>query len=89
MNPTFHPTLHKPVPMNSRVFIPDYYIIDEISDNQRRLGGTVVGIANIHVIFTYIVLLDEPIQTEYGEFKAVVVNGAELEAEDGTNWRNK
>ena len=72
------PTLHREVPMESRVLIPSTYR----NDGKSRLG-TVVGISSMHVIFTYIVLLDEPIK----DFRAVVVNGPELEAEDGSNWR--
>lgn len=77
------PTLHKPVPMGSRVYIPEYF-----SSKRKKLAGTVVGVASLHVIYTYIVLLDEPLASEeFGEVKAVVVNGPELEGIDGSNWR--
>lgn len=76
------PSLHKPVPMNSRVVIPSYF-----HASKSPVLGTVVGISSMHVIFTYIVLLDEPIETEFGQMRAVVVNGAELTAEDGSDWR--
>ena len=78
------PTLHKPIPMNTRVRLPRYF-----SDPFRTpILGTVVGISSIHVIFTYIVLLDVPLTISYGVVKAVVVSGPELESEDGeTNWR--
>lgn len=75
------PTLHHPVPMNARVIIPDYY-------GPFVKTGTVVGVASMHVVFTYIVLLDKPHNdADFGLISAVVVNGAELEGVDGTNWR--
>lgn len=76
------PTLHKPVPMGSRVKVPKYF-----HSSSAELWGEVVGISFAHVIFGYIVLLDEPLETLYGPQKAVVVNGPELEGPDGTNWR--
>ena len=78
------PTMHKPVPINSRVKIPNYYS----KDKNKNFFGTVVGISSMHVIFTYIVLLDEFLESEFGDLKAVVVHGTELESEDGlTNWK--
>ena len=69
------PTLHKPFSVNTRIKLPHYFS----SDKDTPLFGTVVGIASMHVIFNYIVLLDKPIQTNYGP---------ELKSEDGkTNWR--
>lgn len=73
------PTLHKPVPMNTRVVIPALYAGEE-----RR--GTVVGIAFVHVVFSYIVLLDEPVDTPYGSQRAITVPGGDLTGEDGSNW---
>ena len=50
--------------------------------------GTVVGIASIHVVFQYIVLLDEPTETEYGLQSAVVCGGPQLtHAVTQENWR--
>lgn len=72
------PTLHLEVPIGSRVLIPTTYR----NDGKSR-AGTVIGVSSMHVIFTYIILLDEPI----GECSGVAVNGPELDAEDGTNWR--
>ena len=78
-----NPTLHNPVPMESCVSIPKYY-----SNSGERILGTVVGISSMHVIFQYIVLLDEPLKTPEGTVRAVVVNGPELVGEDGNkNWR--
>lgn len=77
----YEPALHKPVPMNSRVRLPLQWTV-------REAKGTVVGISSMHVIFIYIVLLDEAIETEYGTCKAMACPGSELESEDGlTNWR--
>jgi hypothetical protein len=75
------PSLHKPVPMESRVIVPKHYL------DRDDVKGTVVGVASMHVIFTYIVLLDEPIDTEYGTCRAIVVNGPELRGENGEDWR--
>lgn len=77
----YEPTLHKPVPLESRVRLPFHYFGKEVK-------GTVVGISSMHVIFVYIVLLDEAQDSEFGKVRAVAVPGAELESEDGsTNWR--
>lgn len=76
------PGLHYPIPMNTRVRIPDSYL-------GRRSMGTVVGISSMQIVFMYIVLLDEPYQAEFGEIRALTVLGSELESEDGTtNWRH-
>lgn len=83
MSEPLQPTLHKPVPMKTRVKIPSYFH----ADKEKERFGFVAGVASCHVIFTYIVLLDEPLETPYGEVNAVVVNGPELEAEDGSNWK--
>lgn len=76
------PTLHKPIPMDSRVIIPTGF-----SKLDRPLQGTVVGIAMCHVVFAYIVLLDEPITSEYGPQRALSVPGSALETPDGGNFR--
>lgn len=78
--PELQPTLHKPVPMGARVRTPKHYLGEDKI-------GTVEGIAFRHIVFVYIVRLDEPIQTEYGEQRAIVIPGSELEGLDGTNWR--
>lgn len=67
--------------MNTRVRIPLHYL-------GRVATGTVIGVASATIIFSYIVLLDESVSTEYGEVRALTVSGSELESEDGTsNWR--
>ena len=67
--------------MNSRVALPEEWL-------GRHVTGTVVGIASIHVVFQYIVLLDTPIVSEYGEQKAVVCGGPQLTClETGKDWR--
>jgi hypothetical protein len=71
----------QPVPMGTRVNIPPNYL-------GKPAKGTVAGIAQIHVVFQYIIILDEPyIDPSYGEMRAITVSGPELEGEDGTNWR--
>jgi hypothetical protein len=75
------PTFHKPIPMNARVVVPAGFASIE------PLRGTVVGISSIHVLFFYIVLLDAPLQTPYGEQRAIAVSGSQLDSEDGSNWR--
>ena len=47
-----NPTFHLPVPMNTRVIVPDYYF------KNKNIAGTVVGVSSIGFIFTYIVLLE-------------------------------
>lgn len=47
------PTLHKDVPLQTRVRVDAQYLGKEVT-------GTVAGIASIHVIFHYIVILDQP-----------------------------
>lgn len=84
------PALHRPVPMNSRVLVPSNYLGRPEADLASRTG-TVVGISSMHVIFTYIVLLDIPYNDpDYGEMKALAAPGSELESatEPGKNWRN-
>lgn len=79
---TYQPTLHKPIPMGTRVRVPaGFCSVDPVL-------GRVAGISMIHVVFGYIVILDTPIETEYGIQEAVSVTGSALESEDGkANWR--
>lgn len=77
---SLEPTLHKPIPMESRVLVPAHYCGVVKS-------GTVVGIASCHLIFNYIVLLDEPHNTEFGTIRAVSVAGSLLTGTDGSHWR--
>ncbi len=80
------PTLHKPVPMNTRAVVPAEYEFDDSVPNKVRVG-TVVGIAHMHAVFHYIVLLDEPFQSEFGEQRAIVLSGSQIETPEGTNFR--
>jgi hypothetical protein len=41
----------------------------------------------MHVIFSYIIILDEEIETEFGKTKAIIVNGPELNGINGEHWR--
>lgn len=78
----YQPTLHKPVPMGARVKITENSGYPPVSP------GTVVGVASVHILFHYIVLLDTPFDTEYGPQRALSVPGTHLETEDGlTNFR--
>lgn len=79
-NDSTYPTLHKPIPMESRVVVPASYC-----GEPRR--GTVVGVAACHVIFWYIVLLDEPHEAPFGAVRAISVPGCELDGEGGGDWR--
>lgn len=76
------PTFHRPIPMNSHVRLPLEWL-------GKPATGTVVGVASMHVIFHYIVLLDEPHQdTDFGQIRAVTVGGPQLEPTDGsTGWK--
>lgn len=76
----FEPTLHKPIPMGARVVLPEEFYGGG--------KGTVVGISSMHVIFNYIVLLDEPKEdSDYGTWKAISVSGTVLTGEDGTSYQ--
>lgn len=81
------PTLHLPIPLETRVRVIRAFFAP--IPREDRFVGTVVGIATMHVIFTYIVLLDTPWQDpDFGLTRAIVVQGTGLESEDGTkNWR--
>lgn len=80
--PIYTPTLHHPVPLGTRVRIQPG------TPNEKTFPGTVAGIASMQVIFIYIVILDTPIENEYGSNKAVAVPGTCLVSEDGTtHWR--
>jgi hypothetical protein len=80
----YQPTLHRPVPLQTRVIVPENYL----GQHRATYGGRVVGIASVHVMFMYIVLLDEPLMTDYGVTNAIVCDGANLKNEDGEYaWR--
>lgn len=53
--PQLKPTLHPDYAVPSRVIVHP-------SMTGREMSGEIVGIATCHIIFTYIVLLDEPLQ---------------------------
>ena len=76
----YEPTMHKMVPMNSRVWIPWQHFGKPVS-------GTVVGISSYHDIFNYIILLDISVPTPYGDIRAASVPGTELVGIDGRNWK--
>lgn len=75
-----YPTLHKPVPMGTKVRLPETWL-------SQAMTGEVVGISAIHVIFMYIILLDEPVKTEFGVQRACVCGGSQLDGLDGSHWR--
>lgn len=79
---TPQPIAHKPIPMETRVIIPGAAIGQADS-----LTGVVVGISYAHIFFSYIVLLDSPLQSPYGLQRAISVPGGILEAPDGSNWK--
>lgn len=77
-----YPSMHKPIPMGTRVRVPAGYAC------ANEIVGTVVGISSWHVVFMYIVLLDEALDTDYGFQRAISVHGASLVSEDGSmNWK--
>lgn len=78
------PTLHRPIPLGTRVRLPDTYVGPDVF-------GTVTGISTCHVVFFYIVTLDEAVHdARYdvgdvpGMISTVTVLGTELTAEDGS-----
>lgn len=79
-----NPTLHKPVPMQTRIIVPRQYL----GIHRATFGGRVVGIASCNIIFMYIVLLDEPLMLWDEVVNAIVVDGCNLMDEDGVYaWR--
>jgi len=83
-SPQLLPTLHHPIPMGTRVVLPDHYGPAGASPPH----GTVQGIAMAHLVFSYIVVLDhQMVLPPYGTVQAVVATGPELVGEDGTHWR--
>ena len=82
--PKLEPTLHKPVPLQTQVIVPLHYL----GPDRESYQGRVVGIASMHIIFTYIILLDVPVETEYGLTSAITVGGPELMNASGEYaWR--
>lgn len=77
------PSMHLPVPMQSRCRVDAQYLGKEAL-------GIVAGIASCHVVFHYIIILDEPhVDLESGEtFTAISVLGPHLMDESGKYaWR--
>lgn len=81
------PTLHHPVELETRVRFPKNWS----SGDPEKPGhhyGTVIGVSFVHIVFHYIVLLDEPIDTPEGKVRGVTLPGPLLESEDGSkHWR--
>lgn len=79
--PTQTPTLHKPIPVGTRV------VVSKGTAGDVHMEGEVIGISMVHVIFFYIILLDTPIEcTATGEMvRGITVPGCELETPDGEN----
>lgn len=67
-----YPTMHRPIEMNTEVIVPADYLGHEAR-------GRVVGIASIHIIFHYIVLLSEPYShPDWGQISALSIAGGQL-----------
>lgn len=76
-----NPTLHLPVPLQTRVKLSPTILGSTVS-------GTVAGYSSKHVIFVYIVILDEPHRHDNEVHTAVVVPGTELMNMEGQyEWR--
>ena len=73
------PRLHEPFLINSRVKLSHHFS----QDKKTPIFGTIAGIASMDVSFTYIILLDKPIEVSYvcgpNQVTAVAVNGTQLE----------
>lgn len=68
------PTMHTDFPMESRVRVSIHYPID-----QCPCIGTIVGIASLNIIYSYIILLDEPITIHGETYRAISVPGNQLD----------
>ena len=72
------PTIHRPIPLQTRVILPEYL---------GNLTGKVAGIYLMGPIFHYIVILDKPLNNEFGENNAISISGTELRSEvTGLKW---
>jgi len=60
--------MHPDYPMETRV------IVDESVHPSKPLG-TIIGIASMHIIFCYIVLLDSPVMVQGETYRAISVPG--------------
>lgn len=65
------PTMHEDFQMETAV------VVDE-TVYPGAITGTIIGIALMHVIFHYIVLLDVPIEVEGETFRGISVSGTLL-----------
>ena len=74
------PTMHKHIPMGT-------YVRTREDSGYPKVSGRVVGIASMHIIFIYIVLLDSALIVDNEMHEAITVLGTQLESVDGTcNW---
>ena len=79
------PTFHKPIPTGQVVIIDDNY-----HDSLKGFSGEVVGVASAGVIFHYIVLLDEPMETQkFDRVKAITVPGTHLTGFTGESFKKE
>jgi hypothetical protein len=79
--PRLTPTLHKDVPLQTRVRVDAQYLGKEVT-------GTVAGIASLHVVFQYIIILDAPHQHDGETYTAITALGSHLMNEEGVYaWR--
>lgn len=69
--PRLTPTLHADVPLQTRVRVDAQYLGKEVT-------GIVAGIASLHVVFSYIIILDEPYQHEGETYTAIIAIGSHL-----------
>lgn len=73
--------MHKDIPLQTRVIVDAQYLGKDVT-------GTVGGIASMHVVFHYIVVLDEPHVFEDETYTAISVIGSHLKNLDGEfAWR--
>lgn len=63
------PTLHKPIDIGSKVSLR----------SNKEISGEIIGISYMDIIFTYIVLLESPIDTPHGRVRGISVSGTELD----------
>lgn len=79
--PRITPTLHKDIPLQTRVRVDKMYLGHEAS-------GIVAGIASLHVVFHYIVILDAPHVLDGETYTAITAIGSHLMDESGKYaWR--
>jgi hypothetical protein len=70
MDLAIKPSMHKEFAINERV---------AFEEGSVKGTGTIIGIASVHVFFTYVILLDNPLKLEgFENWRGIVMSGCQL-----------